>query len=282
MGKRSKKEKKEKRAKGKRTQPQQNPFDKKGRKGRGKGKTKQDKNWDKYFKEFQTFLEPRGVFMRDVEGDGNCLFRSIADYIDGDESKHQEYREMALEYITKHKDYFAMFLLDDENIDEYIKDMSEDGTWGGHFELVALSAVLKVRFCLHIKDKEPFVVKSSEMNLKGTKMIHLAYHVDEHYSCVRKIGDDEKAPAEPIPITIDDESDSDSDSSEGDSTEGSDKEMSQVTEEVEKLHLQDKRNKNKKGKNEEESKSNSKENNKSQKNKDRKEEKNKNQKRKGR
>ena len=215
MGKKGKKEKKEKRQKGKR---QQNPFENgsKGRRGRGKGRTKQDKNWDKYFKEFQTFLEPRGVFMRDVEGDGNCLFRSIADYVDGDESQHEQYREMAVEYITKHKDYFAMFLLDDENIDQYVKDMSESGTWGGHFELVALSALLKAKFCLHIKDKDPVIIKSSEMNLKGTKIIHLAYHVDEHYSSVRKLGDDEKAPAESIPISIDD--DSDSDSSEDDST----------------------------------------------------------------
>jgi OTU domain-containing protein 3 len=246
-----KKNKKEKNQKGK----HQNPFDKgeRKRKGRGKGKTKQSKDWDKYFKEFNTSLEPKGIFMRDVEGDGNCLFRSIADFVEGDENNHAKYREMAVEYITEHKDYFALFLLDDENIDEYIKDMEESGTWGGHFELVALSSLLNAKFCLHVKDKDPVIVKSSERDLKGVRMIHLAYHVDEHYSSVRRIGDDEKAPAEDIPLRVS-ESDSDSDSDEEDSTEGSDREVAQASKELEDLHIRDK--KKNKNKHEEEEKTN--------------------------
>lgn len=39
--------------------------------------------------------------MRDVKGDGNCLFRSIADQIDGDEDMHGIYRNIAVEYIDK-------------------------------------------------------------------------------------------------------------------------------------------------------------------------------------
>jgi len=188
--------------------------------------------------------------MRDVEGDGNCLFRSVADFVDGDEKEHEQYRRMAVDYITKNKEYFALFLLDDENIDEYIKDMSEDGTWGGHFELVALSNLLNVKFCLHIKDHDPVIVKSSEKDLRGNKMVHLAYHVDEHYSSVRRIGDEAKTPAEPIRLEVKDDDDGSSSSdSEGDSTEGSDR----VTKEVEKLHINDRKNKNKnKGKYEEE------------------------------
>jgi len=227
MGKGSKREKKHK-SKGK------NDFDfsDRKRKGRGKGKTKQDKNWDKYFKEFQDSLQPKGIYMRDVESDGNCLFRSIADHVDGDENEFQKYRDMAVEYITRNKEYFALFLLDDEKIEDYIKDMSEDGTWGGHFELVALSSLLNVKFCLHIKDGKPVIVKSSEKVLKNVKFVHLAYHVDEHYSSIRKIGDDAKTPAEPIPVDA-----SDSESDEEDSTEGSDKEISSVTKEMEEVYI---------------------------------------------
>lgn len=232
MGKKDRKEKKGK-SKGK------NHFDfnEKKRKGRGKGKTKQDKNWDKHFKEFQEYLEPKGIYMRDVDGDGNCLFRSIADHVDGDESMHRQYRDMAVEYITKHKDYFGMFLPEDENIDEYIKDMSDNGTWGGHFELVALSALLNVKFCLYLKDNDPVIVKSSEKELKGVKYVHLAYHVDEHYSSVRKLGDIDQAPAERIPVDFDD-SDSDEDS-----TDGSDRDMSSVTKEMNDMHLSKKEKK---------------------------------------
>jgi hypothetical protein len=216
---------------------------KKNRKGRGKGKTKQSKNWDKYFKEFQEKLQPKGIFMRDVEGDGNCLFRSIADYLEGEENNHEKYRDMAVDYITKNKEYFALFLLDDENIDEYIKDMKDDGTWGGHFELVALSSILRVKFCLHLKDQDAVMVKSSEKSSKGMKIVHLAYHVDEHYSSVRKLGDDEKSPAEDIPLPPE-LSDSESDIEEDSTEEGSD-EISGVTKDVESLYINDRKNKNK-------------------------------------
>jgi OTU domain-containing protein 3 len=219
----------------------------KHKKGRGKGKTKQDKNWDRYFAEFNETLKPKGIYMRDVEGDGNCLFRSIADFIEGDEDTHSKYRELAVEYITKHKEYFALFLEEDENMDEYIKDMSESGTWGGHFELVALSSVIGAKFCLYMKDKNPVVIKSSEKDMKNAKIVHLAYHVDEHYSCIRKLGDEDKTPAVDIPLPFDDETESSSSSSDGesdeDSTEGSDKEVAALAKEVEKLHVKDKKNK---------------------------------------
>jgi len=247
----SKKDKKEKKQpKGKRQKTMD--IANRHKKGRGKGMTKQDKNWDKYFTEFNETLKPRGIYMRDVAGDGNCLFRSIAEFIEGDEDTHAKYRDLAVEYITKHKDYFAMFLEEDEKMDEYIKDMSESGTWGGHFELVALSSVLGVKFCLYMKDKDPVIIKSSEKEGKGAKIVHLAYHVDEHYSCIRKIGDDDKGPAEDIPLPdMESESEGGSDSDE-DSTEGSDKEVKELEKEVEKLHIKDKKNKGKgKGKEEE-------------------------------
>jgi len=239
-----KKEKRQNKQKGKQ---RQNPFNS-GKKGRGKGRTKQDKHWNKYFQSFQDFLQPKGVCMKDVDGDGNCQFRSIADQLDGDENGHAQYREMAVDYITKNKEYFAMFLPDDENIDEYIKDMSESGTWGGHFELVALSNVLNVKFCLYLKDEDCYMVKSSEKDLKGVKVVHLAYHVDQHYSSVRKIGDEAQGPAEEVPIPEEVQSDSES---EEDSTEGSDKDVIQATKEIEDLHISD-RNKKKNSKKEKE------------------------------
>jgi OTU-like cysteine protease. len=237
----------------------------KGKGKRGKGKTKTSKNWDKYFNEFQEKLKAKGIYMRDVDGDGNCLFRSIADQLEGDEENHAKYREMAVEYIKKNKEHFAPFISEDEDIEKYIQDMSEDGTWGGHFELVALSAVLGVKFCLHLKDEEPVIVKSHEQK-KFSKIVHLAYHIDEHYSSVRKIGDNDKAPAEEIPLQVLDKVDnasedteSDSDSNDEDST---DSDMEGVTKNMNRMSLNDSKNKSKKKQDtdsdEEEEKSNAK------------------------
>ena len=192
----------------KKQQKQQKP--KKGQKNRksqnipqgkrGKGRTKTSSGWNKYFNSFQEYLKQKDITMRDVDGDGNCLFRSIADQIEGNEDNHRVYRDISIKYMTEHKDYFTLFLDEDENIDEYIKDMQDNGTWGGHFELVALSAVLGCNFCLHLKDNDPYVVKSDGKGTKNKRIYHLAYHVDQHYSSVRKIDDDTKQPAQEIEI----------------------------------------------------------------------------------
>lgn len=67
----------------------------------------------------------------EIRGDGNCLFRSIADQLEGDEDEHEKYRAKTIEYIKKNKDHYRMFLDDEtEDMDEYIEGMSEDATWG--------------------------------------------------------------------------------------------------------------------------------------------------------
>lgn len=42
----------------------------------------------KHFQEFEGELKPLGLMIRDVDGDGNCLFRSISDFVEGTEKSH--------------------------------------------------------------------------------------------------------------------------------------------------------------------------------------------------
>ena len=50
-------------------------------------------------------------------GDGNCLFRSVADQLEGNEKLHRKYRQDAIDHITAHQDDFSPFIEDDETID---------------------------------------------------------------------------------------------------------------------------------------------------------------------
>jgi len=192
MGKKNMKNRQKK--KSNRNNPKNPPRSKKG-----EGKTKEDTiEWDKYFQEYQELLNKKGVYMRDVQGDGNCLYRCVADQIEGSEKNHKKYRENAVSYLTEHKDYFKLFLLDTEDIESYIRHQSKDGSWGGHFELVALSALYNVKFCVHMKDQDSVLVQSDENAEADKKVLHIAYHVGEHYSSIRKIGDVGETPAEEI------------------------------------------------------------------------------------
>lgn len=58
-------------------------------------------------------LEPLGLQVKLIKGDGNCLFRSVADQLDGDQSKHNIYRQKTVQFITSQKEMFEPFIYDE-------------------------------------------------------------------------------------------------------------------------------------------------------------------------
>ena len=90
------------------------------------------------------------------------------------------------------------------------------------------------------------LVKSHEMVSDDMKVLHLAYHMGEHYSSIRMLGDEAKAPAEPIPLpeNIKEEGDENG-SGNMNAIDGENKDdqgdINEVTEKVEGLHVDEKR-----------------------------------------
>lgn len=50
--------------------------------------------------DFLTYLEEQGFEVQYIVGDGNCMFRWIADVLVEDQEKHQRYRRLAVQHIT--------------------------------------------------------------------------------------------------------------------------------------------------------------------------------------
>jgi len=54
-----------------------------------------------------------------------------------------------MDYIQENSEKFNNFLVDNDvtggRLDFYIKRMSQDGQWGGHFEMMALSEALNIQ-----------------------------------------------------------------------------------------------------------------------------------------
>ena len=108
---------------------------------------------------FKEDLKNIGYYIKEVEGDGNCLFRSVAEQIEENENNFQEYREKCVEYMKENKDTFAPFLDEGQPIDEYIEKISKSGEWGGNLEIYALSMALHVNFYIYIFEQPVYVVK---------------------------------------------------------------------------------------------------------------------------
>ena len=129
-------------------------------------------------------LKKIGYFIREVKGDGNCLFRSVSEQIEENENNYEEYRKKCVEYMKENKDTFIPFLEEDEPFDTYIEKIAKNGEWGGNLEIYALSMALKSNFYIYIHEQPIYVVKNWE---EPEKNIMLTYHNGKHYNSLRKL-----------------------------------------------------------------------------------------------
>jgi len=139
--------------------------------------------------ELQRQLAPLGLCIKDVKGDGNCLYRAVSDQVDGHENNFQIYKCLAIKFISQNREIFQTFLPSGIKIDEYILDITPDGSWGGYFEILALCSILSAKFFLYMLNKPPLTINLEELNQRESKLIHLAYLEEEHYASVRMLGD---------------------------------------------------------------------------------------------
>jgi hypothetical protein len=77
----------------------------------------------------EEYMTSHGVIRKPIIGDGNCLFRAMADQLGYGESRHREIRDKIVETIRKDNEYFVNFI-DEEEIDgveAYCEEMMKDG-----------------------------------------------------------------------------------------------------------------------------------------------------------
>jgi len=159
-----------------------------------------DAEWKSDFLKFSDQLEAIGLTIKDVAGDGNCLFRSMSDQFTGDPNNYANYRRQICDYIYHNREDFEPFIEDDEPFEEYIARMRRNATWGGHLEIQACSILYQVNITIHQINQPRW-----ELGFPGNaiKTIHFSYHQGQHYSSVRMIGDvSRNGPPAPIELNI--------------------------------------------------------------------------------
>jgi hypothetical protein len=142
-------------------------------------------------RELSAILSQSGLTVHIMDGDGNCLFRSIADQVAGDAELHMVIRSRIMRYIKANGDHFRLFMEDDEDFDAYIERMEQSEEWGGHQELYAASQCLNVNITVYQLNAPVYVLEAAagkpKTNTTPPKEIRLSYHGDCHYNSVRKL-----------------------------------------------------------------------------------------------
>ncbi|OCF38266.1 hypothetical protein I317_07975 [Kwoniella heveanensis CBS 569] len=88
-----------------------------------------------------------GLCLRDVKGDGNCLFRVLSDQGFGGEKRHAEIRKLVCDYLESHKNvmegFVVPFMKDGEGYEGYVARMRQLKQFGSHIEIQAAARVFK-------------------------------------------------------------------------------------------------------------------------------------------
>ncbi|XP_051126746.1 OVARIAN TUMOR DOMAIN-containing deubiquitinating enzyme 7 [Andrographis paniculata] len=148
--------------------------------------------------ELRSQLDCMGLKIITVTADGNCLFRALADQIEGDEDEHEKYRKMAVKCLKENPMMFQPFVEDEVPFNKYCESMAKNGTWAGNLELQAASLVTRCNICIHSPMLPRLYIRN--FNDNEVRMIHLSYHDGEHYNSVRLKEDTCSGPARPIVI----------------------------------------------------------------------------------
>ncbi|GCB71876.1 OTU domain-containing protein 3 isoform X2 [Scyliorhinus torazame] len=148
---------------------------------------------DEEFVSFANQLLAMGLKLREVPGDGNCLFRALGDQLEGHSRNHLKHRRETVDFMVKHRQDFEPFVEDDVPFDRYVANLEKTGTFVGNDVIVAFARNNQVNIVIHQLNAPLWQVFGTRKS--NAVELHIAYRYGEHYDSVRMLNDNSEAPA---------------------------------------------------------------------------------------
>ncbi|XP_074017583.1 OTU domain-containing protein 3 isoform X2 [Numenius arquata] len=138
-------------------------------------------------------LRALGLKLREVPGDGNCLFRALGDQLEGHSRNHLRHRQETVDYMIKQREDFEPFVEDDVPFEKHVTNLAKPGTFAGNDAIVAFARNNQLNVVIHQLNAPLWQIRGTDKN--NVRELHIAYRYGEHYDSVRRINDDSEAPA---------------------------------------------------------------------------------------
>lgn len=136
------------------------------------------RKWSTHFRDFTKELRAKKLYSKSIVKDGNCLFRAISHQHAGFESDHKLYRELAVKTLRENWNSICPY---EENMEQYLREMSKDGTWGTDYELKALAQGLGAKILVTRKgESEDLII--SPISGQANYELRIAFHSGEGFS----------------------------------------------------------------------------------------------------
>ncbi|KAF3619117.1 hypothetical protein FXO38_20285 [Capsicum annuum] len=121
----------------------------------------------------------KGLEVKKMREDGNCLFRAVADQVYGDSEAYDLVRQMSIDYMERERDHFSQFIT--EGFKSYCKRKRRDKVYGNNVEIQALSEMYNRPIHIYSYSIEPMNTFHGSYN-SDTPPIRLSYHHGNHYN----------------------------------------------------------------------------------------------------
>ncbi|XP_030458488.1 OVARIAN TUMOR DOMAIN-containing deubiquitinating enzyme 6 [Syzygium oleosum] len=121
----------------------------------------------------------KGLEVKRMLEDGNCLFRAVADQVYGDSDEHGLVRQMCIDYMEHERDHFSQFVT--ENFTQYCRRKRRDKVYGNNVEIQAFCEIYNRPIHIYSYSTEPINIFQGSYNT-DTPPIRLSYHHGNHYN----------------------------------------------------------------------------------------------------
>ncbi|GAB5574633.1 OTU domain-containing protein 3 isoform X1 [Prionailurus iriomotensis] len=101
------------------------------------------------FVSFANQLQALGLKLREVPGDGNCLFRALGDQLEGHSRNHLRHRQETVDYMIKQREDFEPFVEDDIPFEKHVASLAKPGTFAGNDAIVAFARNHQLNVVIH-------------------------------------------------------------------------------------------------------------------------------------
>lgn len=142
---------------------------------------------------FSVQLNKLGLQLRSIPGDGNCLFRALGDQLDGSERSHYKHRLDVVKFMSENRADFEPFVEDDIPFERHVECLGCPGTYAGNDAIVAFARLHQLTVVIHQLNSPIWEINGTDK--PNSKQVHISYHNGDHYSSVRRLGDDSELPA---------------------------------------------------------------------------------------
>lgn len=122
-----------------------------------------------------------------IEGDGNCQFRALADQLFRSPDYHKHVRKQVVKQLKHYRKLYESYV--PMKYRSYLKKMKKPGEWGDHVTLQAAADRFEAKICLVTSFRDTCYIEILPKDQNPTREVWLSFWSEVHYNSLYATGD---------------------------------------------------------------------------------------------